>query len=129
VPIVITRDDERRRLTIVLSDPWSVEEISRSMNQELTDNTWKYGKLYDLRGTMAVPTEPDVLWLVRQHDQQTARHGSRGPIAVITAPTSQGLLMQQYATRAGAQNRMQLKVFDDEIAAHEWLSAVLASAK
>ena len=123
MPIVTTRNDEQRRLTVTVSDPWSVEDIARFLDRQLTENTWKHGTVYDLRATKWVPAQPDVLWLVQQSDQQTARHGSRGPVAVIVAPTSQGRLLQLYAEYAGSQNRSRLRVFDDEVAALEWLAS------
>ena len=123
MPIVTTRDDERRLLTVKLTDPWSVEEIAVSIDRQLAENTWKYDTIYDLRGTSGMPTEPDIFWLVKQGDQYLALRGARGLVAVLIDRNESGKLQQQYAEYAGAQNRVVLRVFDDEAAAHEWLAS------
>jgi len=123
VPIATTRDDEHRLLTVKLSDQWSVEEIAVSVDRQLADNTWKYDTIYDLRGTSGMPTEPDILWLVKQGDQYLALRGARGLVAVLIDRTESGKLQQQYAEYAGAQNRVALRVFDDEAAAREWFAS------
>ena len=121
MPIVTTRDDERRRMTVTVSDPWSAEEIAVSLEHQLTDRAWKYRTLYDVRGASVIPTEPDVLWLVKQAQQHIARHGARGPVAVLIEPGVKGTQLQQYAEYAAAQSRMQLRVFLDEAEANAWL--------
>jgi len=123
VPIVTTRDDEQRLLTVKVSDPWSVEEIAVAIDRQLADHTWKYDAIYDLRGTRGMPTEPDILWLVKQGDHHLALRGPRGLVAVLIDPTESGKLQQQYAEYAGAKNRVALRVFDDEAAAREWLAS------
>ena len=123
MPIVTTRDDEHRLLTVKLSDPWSVEEIAVSIDRQLAENTWKYDTIYDLRGTRGMPTEPDILWLVKQGDQYLALRGARGLVAVLIDRTESGKLQKQYAEYAGTRNRVALRVFDDEAAAREWLAS------
>lgn len=90
MPIGIARDDEQRRITVTVSDPWSVEEILRfTVDRQLAEQVWTYGTLYDLRGSNWVPSEPDVLWLVKRGQQQIARHGARGPVAVLLDANNQ----------------------------------------
>lgn len=123
MPIVTTRDDEHHLLTVKLSDPWSVEEIAVSVDRQLAENTWKYDTIYDLRGTRGMPTEPDILWLVKQGDQYLALRGARGLVAVLIDRNESGKLQQQYAEYAGVQNRVALRVFDDEVEARAWLAS------
>jgi hypothetical protein len=122
VPVTATRDDERRRVTVTVTDPWSVEEIAVTMEQQIAERTWAYAVVYDMSRTVWIPTEPDVLWLVKRGQQQLARHGSRGPIAVITSLRPEALPLQSYAISAGEQGRMMINVFTDHAAADRWLS-------
>ena len=121
MPIVTTRDDERRRISVTVSDPWSAEDIAVSLEHQLTDRAWKYATLYDVRGASVIPAEPDVLWLVQQAHQHIARHGARGPVAVLIEPGIKGTQLQQYSEYAAAQSRMLLRVFVDEAEANAWL--------
>lgn len=123
MPVVTHRDDARRLLTVKVSDPWSVEELAVSIDRQLAENTWKYDTIYDLRGSTHLPTEPDILWLVKQGDQFLALRGQRGLVAVLIDQTVRGRQHQQYAEYARTQNKVALRVFDDEAAAHEWLSS------
>ena len=125
MPIVTTRDDERRRITVTVSDPWSAEEIAVSLEHQLTDRAWKYGTLYDVRGASVIPAEPDVLWLVKQAQQHIARHGARGSVAVLIEPGITGTQLQQYSEYAAAQSRMLLRVFVDEAEANAWLDGTV----
>ena len=121
VPVTATRDDERRRVIVTVTDPWSVEEIAVAMDRQLADQTWSYAVVYDVSRTEWIPTEPDVLWLVKRGQEQVARHGARGPIAVITSRRPEALPLQTYATYGGEQSRLTINVFTDPDAADRWL--------
>ncbi len=95
MPIAITRDDEQRRITVIVSDPWSVEEIAIAVDRQLAEQVWTYGTLYDLRGSNWVPSEADVLWLVKRGQQQVARHGARGAVAVLLDGNNQADLLRK----------------------------------
>jgi hypothetical protein len=127
VPIVTTRDAEKRRIHVTVSDPWSAEEIAVTLEHQLTDRLWKYGTLYDVRGASVIPSEPDVLWLVKQAQQHVARHGAPGPVAVLIESSVKGKQLQQYAEYAAVQSRMQVRVFLDEAEANAWLDDTLTN--
>jgi len=123
VPIGIARDDEQRRITVTVSDPWSVEEIAIAVDRQLAEQVWNYGTLYDLRGSSWVPSEPDVMWLVKRGQQQIARHGARGPVAVLLDANNQAALLRKYAEYSGEHSHLTVGVFDEPAAASEWLTA------
>ena len=122
MPIAISRDDEQRRLTVTVTDPWSVEEIAVAMDRQISERAWKYGTLYDLRTTASVPSEPDVQWLVKRAQQQATLHGTRGPIAVLIGGAADRGLLQQYVEYGGEHSYVVIRVFDDGTAAHNWLA-------
>jgi len=123
MPIAITREDEQRRITVVVSDPWSVEEIAIAIDRQISEQTWRYGTLYDLRNSQWVPSEPDLLWLVKRGQQQVALHGARGPIAVLVGAASSASALQRYADYGGSHAHVLVRVFDDPDTAHAWLAA------
>ncbi len=123
MPIAIARDDEQRQITVTVSDPWSVEEIAIAVDRQLAEQVWSYGTLYDLRGSNWVPSEADVLWLVKRGQQQVARHGARGPVAVLLDANNQAALLRKYAEYGGEHSHVTVAVFDDPAAAGPWLAA------
>jgi hypothetical protein len=122
VPIAISQDDEQQQMTVAVSDPWSVEEIAISIDRQLADHTWKYGTLYDLRGSGWIPSEPDVLWLVRRGQQQVARHGARGPVAVLIDASQHVDVVRKYADYSAEHGHVLVRVFDEVEVARAWLA-------
>ncbi len=125
MPIAITRDDEQRRITVIVSDPWSVEEIAIAVDRQLAEQVWTYGTLYDLRGSNWVPSEADVLWLVKRGQQQVARHGARGAVAVLLDGNNQADLLRKYAEYGAEHSHLTVGVFEDPSEARQWLTAHL----
>lgn len=125
MPIAITRDDEQRRITVIVSDPWSVEEIAIAVDRQLAEQVWTYGTLYDLRGSNWVPSEADVLWLVKRGQQQVARHGARGAVAVLLDGNNQADLLRKYAEYSAEHSHLTVGVFEDPSEARQWLTAHL----
>ncbi|MGE3956650.1 MAG: hypothetical protein AB7H96_08030 [Vicinamibacterales bacterium] len=123
MPIAITRDDAQRRLTVAVSDPWSVEEIAVAGDRQVAQHLWRYGTLYDLRGSAWVPSEPDLLWLVKRGQQQVAVHGARGPVAILIDPSSAVDVARRYAQYGGATGHEGACIFTDEADAVGWLAA------
>lgn len=124
MPIVVNRDDQQRRVTVTVSDPWSVEEVAIASERQIAEQTWRYGTLYDLRGSTWVPSEPDMQWLAQRGQQLAARHGARGPVAVLVDASASELLAQRYAQYGrlrGDQDAIQ--IFRNEADALRWFSA------
>lgn len=122
MPVTATRDDEQRRVDVTVTDPWSVEEIALIVDRQVTDGTWGYPVIYDLRLSAWVPTEPDVQWLVRRGQQQAARHGPRGRVAVVLAPERQGGPLAAYAAQADGVGGLSVRVFVDRDSAERWVA-------
>ena len=121
MPIVITRNDEQRRVSVRVTDPWSVEEVAVASDRQVSQHAWRYGTLYDLRGSTWVPSEPDMAWLVKRGQQQVALHGARGAVAVLVDHATDAQLAQQYAQYAGPHGLQHVRVFTDEAAVNSWL--------
>jgi hypothetical protein len=85
--ITYERDDQRRLITVTLSDPYSVDDILRIIDRQAAEDTWEYALLYDFRAVTQVSTEAD---LKRMADRVKVAGGGRerGPVgmAVGSAP-------------------------------------------
>lgn len=124
MPIVVNRDDERRRVTVAVSDPWSVEEVAVVSERQVAEQTWRYGTLYDLRGSTWVPSEPDMQWLAQRGQQLATRHGARGPVAVLVDADASEQLAQRYAQYGRLRGGNDpIQIFRSASDAAEWLSA------
>lgn len=122
VPVTAERDDQRRRVVVTITDPWSVEEVAVTMDRQVSDQTWPWSVLYDLQRSSWLPNEADLLWLVKRGQQQVVRHGPRGPVAVVmgTRPGADATL-QKYADYSELRMEVTIALFQDAVAAHHWL--------
>ena len=81
MPIAYQRDDQRRLITVTVTEPCSVDDISSMIDRQAGEGTWEYALLYDLRAMTDASTEADF--------QQIAERGKvggggrqRGPVGV-----------------------------------------------
>lgn len=123
MPIATTRDDEQHRVTVTVSDPWSVEEIAVVSDRQVSQQTWRYGTLYDLRGSTWVPSEPDLAWLADRGHHLVALHGARGPVAIVVDQDAPPHVAQRYAQYGtGTAVLETARIFVDADEAIRWLS-------
>jgi hypothetical protein len=100
VPIAYERDDERRLITVTVTEPYSIGDILGVIDRQEAEDTWWYAMLYDLRALTQATSEAD---LQRLADRVKIVGGGRqrGPvgIAVGTSPTTfrAGLMYTQMA--------------------------------
>ena len=81
VPIAYERDDERRLITVTVTEPYSVDDILGVIDRQAAEDTWWYAMLYDLRGVTHASTEAD---LQRLADRVKIVGGgrTRGPVGI-----------------------------------------------
>jgi hypothetical protein len=89
VPIAYQRDDERRLITVTVTEPYSNDDILGVIDRQAAEDTWWYAMLYDLRAVTHASSEADLQQLA---DRVKIVGGGRkrGPvgIAVGTSPTT-----------------------------------------
>jgi hypothetical protein len=85
MPIAYQRDDRRRLITVTVTEPWSVDDISSVIDRQACEDTWEYALLYDLRTLTDASTEAD---LQRIAERVTAIGGERerGPVGIAIRP-------------------------------------------
>jgi hypothetical protein len=81
MPIEYERDDQRRLITVTVSDPFSVDDILGVIDRQAAEDTWEYAMLYDLRAVTHASTEADMQ---RTADRVLATGGGRerGPVGI-----------------------------------------------
>jgi len=60
MPIAYERDDQRRLITVAVTDPYSVDDILIAIDRQAAEDTWAYATLYDLRAVTFASTEADL---------------------------------------------------------------------
>jgi hypothetical protein len=52
MPIAYERDDQRRVITLIVTEPYSVDDILSVIDRQAAEDTWGHAMLYDLRGVV-----------------------------------------------------------------------------
>jgi hypothetical protein len=61
MPIAYERDDQRRLITVTVTEPYSVDDILSVIDRQAAEDTWGYAMLYDLRAATLALREADLL--------------------------------------------------------------------
>jgi hypothetical protein len=81
--LTCTRDDRRRRLTVVATGTVTLEDSIAFQERQAKDGTWSYAILYDGRGREGLLTTTDVAQLGAHTASLTTRYGRPGPLAIL----------------------------------------------
>ena len=85
MPVQYARDDAKRRLTLTVSDPLTLEERIAAVERQLADGAWKYGLIIDARSMASfTPQLADMQAAAFRLAELVAAHGPRGPVALVT---------------------------------------------
>ena len=98
MPIAYERDDQRRLITVTVTEPYSADDILRVIDRQAGEDTWGHAMLYDLRRMTNAWTEAD---LQRMADRVKVAGGGRerGPVGIaIRARPELFLVFLVYAT-------------------------------
>ncbi len=122
MPITYERDDARRRIRVELAGAVTVEDLLAIVDRQAAEETWQYGLCYDARRiTKSAASTVDEARRVLRHVVETnARHGARGPVAIITDNPADYAMVRMYSS-LGAEQQMTVEVFRDPSDAMRWL--------
>ena len=81
MPIAYQRDDPRRLITVTVTEPCSVDDISSVIDRQASKDTWEYALLYDLRAMTDASTEAD-LQLLAERVKAGGGDRERGPVGI-----------------------------------------------
>jgi hypothetical protein len=81
MPITYERDDQRRLITVTVTEPFALDDMLGAIDRQAAEDTWEYAMLTDLRGMTTLSTEADLQQLA---DRVKAVGGgrARGPVGV-----------------------------------------------
>ena len=120
MPVHYERDDARRRIIIMTTGHVTPEDVRGTMERQAHEGAWSYAVLYDARAGTNVPTADDVHRLVLLVGTLTARHGPRGPVALVSGSTRLSRIGRAYS-RLGELTALNVQVFADVDDAERWL--------
>ena len=81
MPIAYQRDDQHWLITVTVTEPCSVDDISSVIDRQAAENTWEYALLYDLRGMTDASTETDLQQLA-ERVKVAGGERKRGPVGI-----------------------------------------------
>ena len=97
MPIAYQRDDQRRLITVTVTEPCSVDDIISVIDRQADEDTWEYALLYDLRALTDASTEAD-LQQIAERVKVVGGGRERGPVGIaIRARPALFLLGLMYA--------------------------------
>jgi hypothetical protein len=89
MPVQYLRDDAKRRLTIVVSDPLTVEERIAAVEHQLAVGAWRYALIIDARNMASfTPQLTEMQAAASRLGELVAEHGPRGPVALVSRQSS-----------------------------------------
>jgi hypothetical protein len=89
MPVQYVRDDEKRRITLTVSDPLTVEERIAAVERQLADGAWGYGLIIDARSMASfTPKLTEMQAAASRLAELVAVHGPRGPVALVSRQSS-----------------------------------------
>jgi hypothetical protein len=81
MPIVYQRDDQRWLITVTVTEPCTVNDISSVIDRQAAEDTWEYALLYDLRAITDASAEAD-LQQIAERVKVTGGERERGPVGI-----------------------------------------------
>jgi hypothetical protein len=123
MPLQWTIDDERRRVTAVLLQTTTEQEMYEFLGEIIARDAMGYGKLFDATNATRWITPGRVgpiAATTRLYSRM--RLGPVGPLAIVVADEKANRRAQEYALLADA-NRM-VRIFGAAKEAEEWLASM-----
>ena len=81
MPIAYQRDDQRWLITVTVTEPCTVDDISSVIDRQAAEDTWEYALLYDLRAITDASTEADLQQLA-ERVKVAGGERERGPVGI-----------------------------------------------
>jgi hypothetical protein len=123
VPLHYERDDERQRINIMTTGHVTTDDVLGAVDRQAEEGTWSYSVLYDVRAGKNIPTPGDLRRVVMRVGVLTARHGPRGPVALVTTTPKMSRMARVYSN-LGELTSLDVEVFTRIEDAEQWLDQV-----
>ena len=94
--ILYSRDDQRRLILVTTIGYVAPEDLLEVVERQAAEGTWRYRTVYDSSAGVNTPKREDLRRLVMRIGQLTAKHGPRGPVALVADSASLSKMAQVY---------------------------------
>jgi hypothetical protein len=78
------RDDNRRLITVTITEPYAVEDVCAVIDRQVAEDTWEYAMLYDLHVPIAVEADSQH---IADHIRIVGGGRARGPVGIAIRAT------------------------------------------
>jgi hypothetical protein len=119
MPTQYERDDRRRLITVVVTDPYTVEDLFAVIDRQFAEGTWPYAMLYDARAVDSIVGPSDTPRLA-DHAARVGHGHARGPVGLWVSATSRQFQSgSAYAAAARASTAVEVLLTDTQ--KNDWL--------
>jgi hypothetical protein len=127
MPITYERDDERRLITVTVTEPYSVDDLLPVIDRQAAEHTWEYAMLIDRRSGTFLSDEADLQRVANRIETLGAGR-TRGPVGI--AMTNEPARFRRILKSAVlARNRTAFEVVLTDAQLAEWLARNAPSRK
>ena len=120
MPIAYERDDQRRLITVTMTEPHSVDEILSVIDRQAAEETWRYAILYNLRVVTHALTETE-LQQIADRVKIVGGGRERGPVGIAVGTRPEQFRMGLMYVRL-TKNLETVEVLLTETQRDEWLA-------
>jgi hypothetical protein len=120
MPVDYQRNEERRLITVTLTDPFSFDDLLSQTDRQWAEQTWEYAVLYDIRAGSRASSAREIHQLV-DHTRSVGGGRPRGPVGVAIRPRPEVLRRgMQLTAAAGPSRDIEILLSEEQVEA--WLS-------
>ena len=121
MPVDSSIDHTHRRVTQLVRDPVATAEVLAAISQQVDAGAWTYASLVDCSQSTWIPSTAEMRAIVARVEQFSARHGRRGPLAMVSAGNAARFgMFRMYSALTDAY--ASVSVFDSVAEAEAWLA-------
>jgi hypothetical protein len=120
MPSDYKRDDDKRLITVTMTEPFSMADFIGVVERQAAEDTWSYALLYDLRSLETIKEASPMLQTFVDRLQVLGAGRTRGPIGVVVGRGSDKIRASVVKTRTEARLNFEILVTDLQV--DEWLA-------
>jgi len=120
MPILYLSDDQRRLITVTMTEPYSVDDILSAIDRQASEGHWDYAILYDERGLREASAETDLAQIA-EHVRVAGQGRPRGPVGLAIRPHPRSFLVGLTYSKL-TKDFMEVEVLLNEVQLKSWVS-------
>lgn len=124
MPIHMTSEPDRQRLTLTSTGPVTINDAVQIISDQEAIGAWHYSILFDARGLDMIGFGEDSIDVLADHMTAVGAGRRHGPVAAVADPDTVAELTQLYAALCARVTGLVLGIFQDFQSAEEWLATI-----